>query len=117
MRKSILLLTVLAACTVAPGADPVVPAGDAATADPAADPVLDSGSDSTVGPLVDKTLADCGADEVLDVIGGSVIAAGDRLPADKRVIAPGSLVAQDYVPKRMNVFLNQRGVITKLSCG
>ncbi len=105
MRQAVLLLSVLAACTGGPGADPDVVSLAGET------------GESTPDLVEDKTLADCGADVVLDVIGATVDAAGERLPSDKWVIAPGSVVTQDYVPKRMNVFLNDRGVITRLSCG
>lgn len=42
-----------------------------------------------------------------------------RLPPqlERREISPGQVVTQDYQPDRLNIFLDPKGWITRVSCG
>lgn len=59
----------------------------------------------------------CGAAAYADLVGKNLAAV--TLPAElnTRVIRPGSMVTQDYVPERLNIELDEGGVITRLRCG
>lgn len=36
---------------------------------------------------------------------------------DRREISPGEVVTQDYQPRRLNIFLDPKGWIARVSCG
>ncbi|MGP1353844.1 MAG: I78 family peptidase inhibitor [Parasphingopyxis sp.] len=59
----------------------------------------------------------CPADGYQSLVGAQLAAV--TLPAGlvMRVINPGDAVTQDYRPDRMNVDLDERGVITRVYCG
>lgn len=114
--KRILVLTMflgggLAACA------PDLPGEDVAV-----EPVADAGNEAIAeepakDPSEDLTLITCGADKVLDLVGMPLTEEGGRLPEGYRPIAPADVVTQDYDTKRMNVFVDEKGVITKIDCG
>jgi len=107
MRIPMLALVLLAGC-----------AGDVADVDPEAeaDP-LSAESETTKEPSEDLTLVLCGADMVLDLVGSPLAEAEGRLPDDARMITPDALVTQDYLPKRMNVFVDEKNRISQITCG
>ena len=41
----------------------------------------------------------------------------DALDGDVRILYPGSISTSDYLPQRLNVHIDNSGIITKLSCG
>jgi hypothetical protein len=40
-----------------------------------------------------------------------------KLTRPYRIIPPGSAVTMDHIPDRVNIYVNSRGIITKVSCG
>jgi len=59
----------------------------------------------------------CGAKGYTQLLGTSLAAA--TLPADlnDRVIRPGEAQTQDFDPSRLNIEVNEAGMIIGLSCG
>ncbi len=97
----ILSVTLIAACshTVAQGNTPAIPA-----IDPTAYP---QGPDDT-----------CGAISYAILIGKKATALEQiKILAAVRVIHPGSIVTQDYMPDRLNFLVNAQGEISGLRCG
>ncbi|WP_120499378.1 I78 family peptidase inhibitor [Roseovarius sp. EL26] len=41
----------------------------------------------------------------------------DELDGPVRTLYPGSISTSDYLPQRLNVHINNAGIITKLACG
>lgn len=41
----------------------------------------------------------------------------DELDGEVRILYPGSISTSDYKPQRLNVNIDNNGIITKLSCG
>ncbi|WP_208352202.1 I78 family peptidase inhibitor [Pseudaestuariivita rosea] len=69
-------------------------------------------------PETPEDLASCKADEFPFLIGQTT----DDLEETKilqpvRIIRPGAIVTQDYLPQRMNIHVNNAGTVTRLSCG
>lgn len=66
--------------------------------------------------------ADCGASQLGGYVGHTasdeVLAAIRGWRGDKplRVLKPGSAMTMDYRPERLNIFLDNDGVITKFEC-
>ncbi|SLN62692.1 Peptidase inhibitor I78 family protein [Falsiruegeria litorea R37] len=67
------------------------------------------------GPVID--LAMCKMQDLADSVGQPVDSVRALLPEGTRVQSPDSVVTQDYRPTRANVFINQAGIITRISCG
>ena len=68
-------------------------------------------------PLVDN-LASCGADDLQYLVGNpGVILDGMRFSQDVRVISYGMAVTMDYSPTRLNIWLDRRDVIERVTCG
>ena len=90
MKKMLLILPLLAACTPAPIAAP---------------DGRQIGGDA------------CGASHYSDKIGGSL--GNARFPANSemRLINPGERVTQEYIPTRLNVEINGEGQIIAVTCG
>lgn len=42
-----------------------------------------------------------------------------NLPADQphRIISPGNMVTQDFQPNRINIFVDEKGWIARVTCG
>ena len=65
-----------------------------------------------------KMVDDCGADNLRALIGKPRSALnGVTLPASVRIISPGTPVTMDYSPTRLNIDLDEKGVIVDLRCG
>jgi len=62
-------------------------------------------------------LTACGADQVQDMVGQPVDESRDRLAPEARIIPPNSPITQDYRPDRLNVDLDEGGIITRIWCG
>ncbi|MEM1397167.1 MAG: I78 family peptidase inhibitor [Pseudomonadota bacterium] len=60
---------------------------------------------------------ECGADGYASLIGTAIAAA--TLPAELnyRVIGPDTVVTQDFLPERLNIYTDADGVVTELKCG
>ncbi len=60
----------------------------------------------------------CGAEAYAVLIGQDATALERILILrEVRVIRPGSIVTQDYLPQRLNFRVNTAGVISELTCG
>ena len=60
----------------------------------------------------------CGADELQYLLGSPVGGFDfDALGRSVRILPPGSLYTQDYVPQRLNVDVDGGGTILRLWCG
>jgi hypothetical protein len=64
-----------------------------------------------------EALKACGADQVQDLTGQLVDGSRDRFGPDTRIIPPNSAITQDYRPDRLNVDLDEDGLITRIWCG
>lgn len=63
-------------------------------------------------------LASCGADDLQYLVGRpGVVLDGMRFSQDVRVIQYGMAVTMDYNPNRLNIWLDRRDVIERVTCG
>jgi Peptidase inhibitor I78 family len=63
-------------------------------------------------------LASCGADDLQYLVGRpGVVLDGMRFSQDVRVIQYGMAVTMDYDPNRLNIWLDRRDVIERVTCG
>ncbi|CUK08171.1 Peptidase inhibitor I78 family protein [Ruegeria denitrificans] len=96
MHRFIPILILLAACAETP------PAPEDARLSPEAAPV---------------DLAFCEGEQFTDSIGQPVSSILGLLPERARVLGPDELATQDYRIDRLNVFINDAGIIQRLTCG
>jgi hypothetical protein len=60
----------------------------------------------------------CGAAELQYLVGRpGVVLDGMRFSQDVRVIQPGMAVTMDFNPARLNIWLDRRDVIERVTCG
>lgn len=59
----------------------------------------------------------CGAGALQALVGRPAAEVQENLPEGARIIPPGSAVTQDHRPDRLNVDLDENGVISRLWCG
>ena len=79
-------------------------------------PVLVMGEQKATTPDATLPKDTCGAKAHLDLIGKPSEAA--EVVADpKRILPPGALMTRDYRPDRTNVFLDDAGIIERMTCG
>ena len=90
-------LIVLGACAPAPVEE--VPS------DPPADSGLETRAPDT-----------CGVAKYADLLNQPREAAAS-VPEPKRVVGPGDIVTSDYIPNRVNIGVNEAGIIKELGCG
>jgi hypothetical protein len=65
-----------------------------------------------------NNLASCGADDLQYLVGRpGVVLDGMRFSQDVRVIQFGMAVTMDYNPTRLNIWLDRRDVIERVTCG
>lgn len=62
-------------------------------------------------------LASCGAAGLAGLVGQPLAALPDGSWGTLRVIHPGDAVTEDYSPARLNVYLDDAGIIRELTCG
>lgn len=91
-------LIVLGACTPAPEEET-----------PAVTPPADSG-------LETRAPDTCNAASYAELLNQPREAAS-VVPEPKRVVAPTDIVTSDYIPNRVNIGVNEAGIITELGCG
>ncbi|WP_170430881.1 I78 family peptidase inhibitor [Ruegeria arenilitoris] len=96
MRRFIPILILLAACAQTP------PAPEDARLAPEAAPV---------------DLAFCEGDAFASSVGQPVSTIQAALPERARVLGPDGLATQDYRIDRLNVFVDEGGIIQRLTCG
>jgi hypothetical protein len=66
----------------------------------------------------DDRLASCGADDLQYLVGQpGVVLDGMRFSQDVRVIQFGMAVTMDYNANRLNIWLDRRDVIERVTCG
>ena len=69
-------------------------------------------------PPVDPGPDACGASELQDLVGRpGVVLDGMRFSQDVRVIQYGMAVTMDYNADRLNIWLDRRDVIERVTCG
>lgn len=69
-------------------------------------------------PPVDSDPDACRASELQYLVGKpGVVLDGMRFSQDVRVIQPGMAVTMDYSATRLNILLDRRDVIERVSCG
>ncbi len=60
----------------------------------------------------------CGSDTLGHLVGQPVTAFDfEALDRPVRILTPGAIYTQDYLPNRLNVYLDNRNVIERLGCG
>ncbi len=60
----------------------------------------------------------CGAAELAGLVGQNrKVLEAMKFSGPVRVIEPGMAVTMDYIARRLNIELDRRGTITRLSCG
>lgn len=62
-------------------------------------------------------LAFCQGEAVAGSVGQPVSTIQAQLPERSRVLGPGDLATQDYRIDRLNVFVDETGIIQRLTCG
>jgi hypothetical protein len=66
----------------------------------------------------EDNLSSCGADDLQYLVGRpGVVLDGMRFSQDVRVIQYGMAVTMDYSPYRLNIWLDRRNVIERVTCG
>jgi len=96
MRRFIPVLVLLTACAE------TAPAPEEARIAPEAAPV---------------DLAFCLGEPFADAIGQPIATIQADLPERSRVLGPDGLATQDYRIDRLNVFVDEGGIIQRLTCG
>ena len=64
----------------------------------------------------DRSPSSCGAESFDGLVGRKFDPTID-LPKGTRVIRPGEFVTQDYIPQRLNIRLDENGVVISVKCG
>lgn len=76
-----------------------------------------------VGPGAASEIDSCGLGSIADLVGKAVTEttaddAGKRSGARAvRVIRPGMIVTMDFRPDRLNIDVDEKGIVTNLRCG
>lgn len=65
----------------------------------------------------EAALTSCLTDEQKALLGKEIDGAQAILPQEARIIPPDSAVTQDYRPERVNVDLDEDGVVIRVWCG
>ena len=70
-------------------------------------------------PSSEEYVRDCKPDAMLTLVGqkATALEAISPLPDDLRIQRPSFLYTQDYLPKRLNVVLDEKDTITRVYCG
>ena len=89
----------------------------AAAIDATEEPNQDAGQTEPLDPAQDLALLTCGAHKTIKFVGQPISEVQPELPENTRMIRPEDVVTQDYNTARMNVAINESGIITKIDCG
>ncbi len=108
LTRFALILPLLAACASAPA--PVVQAV------PGLDPVTGAPVDLTPG-FDDREPDVCHASEVAGLVGQPGVAMRTATTRPYRIVPLGSLVTQEYISGRIDVYLDANGNIARITCG
>ena len=90
-----------------------LPVTDAERVTPAVDTSLDAAEDAVPTGMDDT----CRAQRFADRIGQPIDGADFGGALELRVLRPGELYSEDYVPQRLNVGVSSGGTIFRLWCG
>lgn len=61
---------------------------------------------------------DCGAARLSAFVGQPVVeVAAIETPGPVRILEPDSVMTHDFVPDRLNIFTDEDGIVTQLTCG
>ncbi|MEM7075221.1 MAG: I78 family peptidase inhibitor [Pseudomonadota bacterium] len=105
MRWAVFGMILLAGCGPAPYSEDPTVAGDTT--------VLSNGSG-----LVERTPDTCSLSDFQYLLGQPVSAFNpSSTTRPVRVVAPGSIVTNEYNPQRVNLDTNGNGVVTNVRCG
>lgn len=69
------------------------------------------------GAMAGDPVAACGADEMQKLVGQNIGAIEGTFPEIARILPPNSVMTQDFRPDRVNVNLDEAGVIVRIWCG
>ena len=137
MKRMIPVALVLAACSTTQPTQPVpdtvgapletaasgiaadesgagIAADTAAALDATASPGASTGAATAASS---SPLAECQGEKMQAYIGVPIAQVSKQAPANLRIITPSSVVTQDYRPDRLNVYVDDAGKITRLTCG
>ncbi len=64
-----------------------------------------------------ETADTCGASDYASFIGTNIAAITLPADLDHRVVGPDSILTQDFVETRLNINVDENGVIQSLTCG
>ncbi|MFT5341663.1 MAG: hypothetical protein ACI9BH_000876 [Paracoccaceae bacterium] len=67
--------------------------------------------------MANEAQVPCGADQMQELVGQSLTTNDNVFHDSARIIPPNSAVTQDFRPDRMNVNLDEDGVIIRIWCG
>ena len=110
MKELALMAVVLAGCAerqVPPPGRTSPPTMGSRPVGPGDAPDIDGCGLGSIGDLVGKTITDTMADDARKRSGARAV----------RVIRPGTMVTMDFRPDRLNIDVNDKGVVTNLRCG
>ena len=86
---------------------------------PAAPPAAETSAptDPTPGTAAEATVEDtCNAARYSDLVGSNISDVTIDESPDTRIVAPDSMVTQDFRPERLNILVDADGQITSLEC-
>lgn len=72
---------------------------------------------SVGGAVAGDPVAVCSADEMQELVGQSIDTTDGVFPETARILPPNSVMTQDFRPDRVNVNLDEDGVIVRIWCG
>lgn len=110
MKELVLMAIALAGCAERQGPPPVEtapPMMGSRPAGPGAEPQIDSCGLGSIGDLVGKAVTETMADDARKRSGARAV----------RVIRPGTMVTMDFRPDRLNIDVDDKGIVTNLRCG
>lgn len=69
------------------------------------------------GAIAGAPVAVCGANELQEFVGQNIDITKGAFPDTARILPPNSVMIQDFRPDRLNVNLDETGVIVRIWCG
>jgi len=66
----------------------------------------------------EETASVCGADGLQDLVDKAPDMMGMmELPADYRLLGPDDVATTDFLPERLNISVDEDGIVTRVWCG
>lgn len=110
MKELALMAVILTGCAAQQGpaqVETLPPMMGTRPAGPAGAPQIDSCGLGSIGDLVGKAVTETMADDARKRSGARAA----------RVIRPGTMVTMDFRPDRLNIDVDDKGIVTNLRCG